>query len=282
VRFARYSHDGVTGVGLVADERLLPIRTVRSIGEALADPDRAVAAADERRAVGLRGIRWLPSVDEQSRVFAVAQNYPAHAQEISGTSGSPTPLIFLKTLSSLVGHEEPMELQPVTKFFDYEAEVAVVIGGPGYALAEAEAASLIAGVTAFNDGTGRDLQPTTLGGRDLIDWFSAKCLDRSSPIGPWVTPVASLDGDLADLALCCRVNGEEVQRDTTASMLASPARLAAFISHRVALRAGDVIATGTPGGVGRARGVALKDGDVLEVEVEGVGVLRNSVHAQAS
>ncbi len=282
MRFARYLLAGTPEIGLVANDHVLPMPTVRSIAEALADPDRAAAAADDRHATALGDISWLPPVDEQTRVFAVAQNYPAHAQEISGTTGPPTPVIFLKTLTSLVGHEEPMELQPVTEFFDYEAEVAVVIGGHGHRLDEAEAGSLIAGVTAFNDGTGRDLQPATLGGRELIDWFSAKCLDRSSPIGPWVVPLRSLEGELADLGLSCRVNGDQVQRDTTASMLAAPARLAAFISHRVGLRAGDVIATGTPGGVGRARGIALSDGDIVEVEVEGVGVLRNRVQARAS
>lgn len=96
-------------------------------------------------------------------------------------------------------------------------------------------------------------------------------------MGPWIVPLRELDGDLGDLTLTCRVNGEEVQRDTTASMAASPGRLASFISQRVALRPGDVIATGTPGGVGKARGVKLAPGDVVEVAVEGVGTLRNRV-----
>jgi acylpyruvate hydrolase len=280
MRIARYTHGGgEPALGVVDGDRLLPFAGIAAVGVAIADPDRALADADEARAVPLSEAALLPPVDAGTRVFAVAQNYPTHAQEISGTGAPPSPVMFLKTLSSLVGHEQPMELQPITSFFDYEAEVAVVIGGHGHRVDEAEAASLIAGVTALNDATGRDLQPGELGGNPLVDWFSAKCLERSSPMGPWVVHIDSLDGDLADLALTCRVNGEQVQHDTTASMAAGPARLASFVSQRVALRPGDVIATGTPGGVGKARGVALRDGDVVEVEVEGVGVLRNTVTA---
>lgn len=278
MRLVRFEHGGISRLG-IAENAIRPLDgSVASVAAALADPDRARAAATTEE-LALDEVRLLPPVDPTARVFAVAQNYPSHAHEISGTAAPPSPVLFLKTLSSLVGHEQPMMLQPITQFFDYEAEVAVVIGGSGHAIAEDRADQVVAGVTAFNDGTGRDLQPTSLGGKDLIDWFSAKCLDASSPIGPWVVPVSELDGDLNDLTLCCRVNGEEVQRDTTASMVASVSRLVSFISHRVALRPGDVIATGTPGGVGKARGRNLLPGDVVEVEVEGVGILRNRVEA---
>jgi acylpyruvate hydrolase len=278
MRIVRYAVDGREAIGLAVDDAVHPLDgAIGSIADALADSDRTRAAADERGAVALDDVTFLPPVDPGARVFAVAQNYGGHAREISGTDAPPSPVLFLKTLSSLVGHEQPMRLQPITDFFDYEAEMAVIVGGPGRAVDERAAAALIAGVTAFNDGTGRDLQPTTLGGKDLIDWFSAKCLDQSSPMGPWVVPLAELEGDLADLALSCRVNGEEVQRDTTASMAASAAQLLSFISHRVSLQPGDVIATGTPAGVGKARGTKLAPGDLVEVEVEGVGMLRNRV-----
>jgi 2-keto-4-pentenoate hydratase/2-oxohepta-3-ene-1,7-dioic acid hydratase in catechol pathway len=279
VRLVRFEHQGRPQLGIVEDAVLPLDASVDSIAAALADPERARAAADRRRAVALDQVTLLPPVDPTTRVFAVAQNYPSHAQEISGTGAPPQPVLFLKTLSSLVGHGQPMRRQRVTDFFDYEAEVAVVIGDHGHAVAEEEAERLVAGVTAFNDGTGRDLQPAVLGGKGLIDWFSAKCLDASSPIGPWVVPLKDLKGDLNDLSVSCRVNGVEVQRDTTASMVASVARLISFISHRVALRPGDVIATGTPGGVGKARGSRLMPGDVVEVDVEGVGTLRNRVEA---
>lgn len=280
MRIVRYTDaQGQAELGIVDGERLLPFDGITEIGVALADVDASLASVAEHRATPLAEATLRPPVDPDSRVFAVAQNYPSHAQEISGTGAPPSPVMFLKAVSSLVGHGQPMELQRITSFFDYEAEVAVIIGGHGHALDERAAADLIVGVTALNDATGRDLQPAELGGKSLIDWFSAKCLERSSPMGPWIVDIGSLDGDLADLDLRCRVNGEEVQHDTTASMAVDPAQLASFVSQRVALRPGDVISTGTPGGVGKARGVALRDSDVVEVEVEGVGVLRNSVVA---
>jgi acylpyruvate hydrolase len=134
-------------------------------------------------------------------------------------------------------------------------------------------------VTCFNDVTGRDLQAAMLGGKELIDWFSAKSLDASSPIGPWIVSREGLGGSLDDLGIRCRVNGQTVQDDRTSSMVRSAAELISFISQRVALQPGDVLATGTPGGVGRARGVRLKDGDEVEVEIERIGSLANRVRA---
>jgi 2-keto-4-pentenoate hydratase/2-oxohepta-3-ene-1,7-dioic acid hydratase in catechol pathway len=279
MRIVRYSHQGTEGLGIADGDVVRGLDGgIGSIAQALADVEATRAAATGPE-VPLSEVRLLPPVDPAARIFAVAQNYASHAQEISGTGAPPNPVMFLKTVSSLVGHEQPMEIQPVTEFLDYEAEVAVILGAGGHAVAEEDAGRLVAGVTAINDGTGRDLQPTTLGGKELIDWFSAKCLERSSPMGPWVVPVSELDGDVDDLALACRVNGEEVQSDRTSSMNASVGRLIAFVSARVALQPGDVIATGTPGGVGKARGRRLEPGDVVEVEVEGVGVLRNRVEA---
>jgi 2-keto-4-pentenoate hydratase/2-oxohepta-3-ene-1,7-dioic acid hydratase in catechol pathway len=224
-------------------------------------------------------VTLLAPVDQAARVFAVAQNYPAHAQEVAGTGSPPSPVIFLKPASALVGADESIELSPVTDFLDYEAEVAVVVGRAGHRLDEDEAQGVVFGVTCFNDVSARDLQPAVLGGKEIVDWFSAKSLERSSPIGPWIVSLDQLDGELSDLGLRCRLNGELMQDDRTSSMVSSVPRLLSFISHRVALRPGDVLATGTPGGVGRARGIKLADGDVVEVEVDGVGTLRNTVRA---
>ena len=278
MRVARFQHESGSGVAIVEDDRLLPLSVeVGSIAAAIQNPDMALEHAQASQPLDLGAVSLLPPVDPGARVFAVAQNYPSHAMEISKAAAPPSPVVFLKTLSSLVGHESPIQIYPVAEFMDYEAEMAVMIGQTGHALSEAEAAEVISGVTALNDGTGRDLQPITLGGKELIDWFSAKCLENSSPMGPWVVPIDRLAGTIDDLGVRCRVNGEEVQADSTASMVSSAARLASFISQRIVLRPGDVIATGTPGGVGKARGVALKQGDVVEVEVQGVGVLRNPV-----
>ncbi len=267
--------DGPSIAGLLTGAHVAPLPGW-SIGDVLADPGGASAAVSDER-LPLADVTLEAPLDPTSRVFAVAQNFPKHAMEVSGTVAPPRPVLFLKTVESLAGPDEDIQLAPITEFLDYEAEVAVFVGGHGRELSEEQGLALVAGVTCLNDGTGRDLQATTLGGKDLIDWFSAKTLDRSGAIGPWIVPVDDLSDSVGDLRLRCRVNGEEVQHDRTSNLVASVGALVSFVSHRVALRPGDVIATGTPGGVGLARGVSLKDGDVIEVEIDGVGVLRNRV-----
>jgi 2-keto-4-pentenoate hydratase/2-oxohepta-3-ene-1,7-dioic acid hydratase in catechol pathway len=267
--------DGPSVTGLLTDDVVAPLPGW-SIGDVLADPLGAQLAVSGEP-LALADVTLEAPLDPTSRVFAVAQNFPKHAMEISGTAAPPRPVLFLKTVESLAGPDEEIELAPITEFLDYEAEVAVLIGAHGRELSAEQGLALVAGVTCLNDGTGRDLQATTLGGKDLIDWFSAKTLDRSGSIGPWIVPVDELPDSVEDLRLRCRINGEEVQHDRTSNLVASVGDLVSFVSHRVALRPGDVIATGTPGGVGLARGVSLKDGDVVEVEVDGVGVLRNRV-----
>jgi 2-keto-4-pentenoate hydratase/2-oxohepta-3-ene-1,7-dioic acid hydratase in catechol pathway len=278
VRLVRYAHDGTTAVGVLQGDAVRRLGDdYPTVAQALQDPEGAERSAEGAEPLPLSEATLLAPVDATARVFAVAQNYPAHAQEVSGTGSPPAPVVFLKPASALVGADEAIELPPVTDFLDYEAEVAVVVGKPGRRLDEADADAVVFGVTCFNDVSARDLQPAVLGGKEIIDWFSAKSLDRSSPIGPWTVSLGQLDGDPSDLGLRCRLNGELVQEDRTSSMVSSVARLLSFVSHRVALRPGDVIATGTPGGVGRARGIKLQDGDVVEVEVDGVGTLRNAV-----
>jgi len=283
VKLARFLFDGVVSLGLVQEDEV--VRRLgddyRSVAAALGDPRAAERSAAASDSLPLAAVTLLAPVDETARVFAVAQNYQAHAQEVSGTEAPPAPVIFLKPRSALIGAGEAIELPPITDFLDYEAEVAVVVAKTARRVDEQAAADAVFGVTCFNDVTARDLQAAVLGGKELIDWFSAKSLDRSSPIGPWIVSLDELEGDLADLGLRCRLNGELVQEDRSSSMVSSVPRLLSFISHRVALMPGDVIATGTPGGVGRARGVKLRERDVVEVEVEGVGVLRNKVAAVA-
>jgi acylpyruvate hydrolase len=280
VRLVRFRHGGSVQLGLVdggavraLDGRYTLVRS------AIVDLDDARAGAEASTPIPLVDVTLLAPVDAETRVFAVAQNYQAHAQEVSGTEAPPAPVVFLKPVSALVGAGEAIEWPPVTSFLDYEAELAVVIGMEARRVSVETAGDCIFGVTCFNDVTGRDLQAAMLGGKELIDWFSAKSLDASSPIGPWIVSREGLGGSLDDLGIRCRVNGQTVQDDRTSSMVRSAAELISFISQRVALQPGDVLATGTPGGVGRARGVRLKDGDEVEVEIERIGSLANRVRA---
>jgi 2-keto-4-pentenoate hydratase/2-oxohepta-3-ene-1,7-dioic acid hydratase in catechol pathway len=275
VRFA----DGEPQIGVVENDEVRRLGfDYPTLGSALSDPEGALQSTKANEALALNSVNLLAPLDVGARVFAIAQNYASHAEEVSGGAAPTTPVIFTKLESSIVGPGDDIRLPPITDFLDYEGEMAVLVGRPGSNLDESNAASVLGGVTCFNDVSARDLQWTNLGGKEIVDWFSGKCLDRSSPLGPWVVSVDEA-GEVGDLKLQVRLNGEIVQDDRTSSMVSSVAALLAYISQRVALRPGDVIATGTPSGVGRYRNRKLSDGDVVEVEVERVGMLRNTVRS---
>lgn len=216
----------------------------------------------------------LPPITNTSRVFCVAQNYPAHAAEAGGDS-PPRPIVFIKPTTAFVGADGQAELPPVTRFFDYEGELGVVIGRPGYCIPAAAAMSHVAGYTAANDGSSRDLQPSTLANRLQIDWFAAKSSDRASAMGPAIANISELP-QVGDLRIQTRHNGDLVQDDRVSSVFHPVPKLIEFISSITSLKPGDVILTGTPAGVGKARGVNLAEGDSVEVEISGIGTLKTS------
>jgi 2-keto-4-pentenoate hydratase/2-oxohepta-3-ene-1,7-dioic acid hydratase in catechol pathway len=210
--------------------------------------------------VELADVTWLvPS--EASKVVAIGQNYRKHAEEM-GKAVPAEPLIFMKPMTALNAHGSPIVLPPASNEVHYEAELALVIGKRLTRATEAEAADAIFAVTCFNDVTARDIQ------KREVQHTRAKSYDTFACCGPWM--VRGLD--FADLALRCRVNGAQKQDGRTSDMVHAPAKLVAFISNVMTLLPGDVVSTGTPSGVG-----PLKEGDVVEVELEGVGVLRNPV-----
>lgn len=276
-QIVRFEHDSAVHLGvLIGEEVAIAGDGLSTVADACAQLHAVRAAADRGRRVALASVRLLAPIDPDARVFAVAQNYRSHAQEVSGTDSPPKPVLFMKPTTALVGPSDPIELSPVTSFLDYEAELAVVVGRSGARMSPEQAAGCVAAATCFNDGSARDLQPAELGGKPVIDWFSGKSVDRSGAVGPWLT-VCQDHRELANRAVRCEVNGELMQDDRTSSMVFSIPQLLSFISHRVALRPGDVLATGTPGGVGAARGRALQDGDTVALEIEGVGRLENRV-----
>jgi len=216
-------------------------------------------------------VELLPPLTDSSRVFCVAQNYPAHAAEAGGAS-PPSPIVFLKPPSAFVGHGATALLPAASQFFDYEGELAVVLGSAGGSVAPEEATRFIAGYTIGNDGSARDLQPATLADRFQVDWFAAKSFDLGSALGPGVVRAEAMPAPEATRIRTTH-NGVEVQDDVAASMYHPIPELVAFISRIVTLRPGDVILTGTPAGVGKARGVALADGDEVAVSITGIGEL---------
>jgi 2-keto-4-pentenoate hydratase/2-oxohepta-3-ene-1,7-dioic acid hydratase in catechol pathway len=195
------------------------------------------------------------------KIVAVGLNYKDHAKEV-GMRIPEEPLLFLKASSSVVPHGANIVYPRQSKRVDYEAELAVVIGRKAKDVPAGEAASYIFGYTCMNDVTARDLQI-----RD-VQFARSKGFDTFAPIGPWV----ATDVDPGALPIRCRVNGELRQSGNTRDMGASVYRLVEYISSNMTLFPGDVIATGTPSGVG-----PLQPGDVVEVEIGGIGTLANRV-----
>ena len=199
-----------------------------------------------------------------TKIVCVGLNYALHADE-SSMDLPIEPLLFLKPPSSVIGPGASIILPPQSQRVDHEVELAVVIGRRCRDVAQDEAWDHVLGVTCGNDVTARDLQF-----RDN-QWTRAKGFDTFCPLGPWL--VAGLnEADVADLQVICRVNGEPRQRGRTSEMVFSPAQLVAYVAGIMTLEPGDVIMTGTPAGTS-----PLVAGDVVEVEVEGIGVLRNPV-----
>lgn len=198
-----------------------------------------------------------------TKIICVGFNYRDHAAELAWEPPAE-PLLFLKPPSALVAHEAPIPYPSHTRQLEYEAELAVVIGRRCRQVPRARALDVVWGYTAFNDITARDVQ------REEKQWVRAKAFDASAPLGPWI--VTDLDPGALDLA--ARVNGETKQSSNTRYMIFDVPTLIEVVSSIMTLERGDVIATGTPKGVG-----PLQPGDVVEIEVGGVGVLRNRVVA---
>ena len=274
-RFALYDPGADTGAERVAMLDPQPVDWPAALAQlhGLADAARAAnwLSADV--------VEFLPPAGPGTRVICVARNYADHARE-QGTAEAPSaPVLFLKPLSALVGHRQPTVLPAVTSFLDWEAELAVVVGAHLLEASADEARAAIAGFTIANDGSARDLQPIDFGGREIVDWFSAKSLDRSSALGPAVFPAARVSRS-EDLRITLRRNGEVMQDDRAGSMLHRPEELLARASHILELHPGDVLLTGTPAGVGKARGMSLADGDELEITVEPLAALRTRITAR--
>jgi 2,4-diketo-3-deoxy-L-fuconate hydrolase len=212
-------------------------------------------------------------------VFCVGRNYLAHAEEGARAQGialelPPVPTFFTKAPTAIAGPLDVLELDgALSRQYDWEAELGVIVGATCRDVPEADALSVVFGYTCFNDVTARDLQ------RAHGQWFKGKSLDNTGPIGPWIVDAADVP-DPQTLRIALRVNGVEKQRSSTANMIFSVRRLIASLSAGLTLEPGDIIASGTPEGVGYARTPPefLADGDIMEVEIEGIGVLENAVH----
>ncbi len=252
MRLARFRYGDRIATGVVEGDSIRVLR-----GTFFEDP---VPTGEE---VPLADVRLLAPV-LPSKVIGVGRNYRAHAEEL-GQDVPEEPLLFMKPSTAVIGPGDPIPLHPDSHRIDYEGELAIVIGRITRKVGSIEQAqAAILGYTCGNDVTLRDLQEKD------DQWTRAKGFDGAAPLGPWVETGL----DTSDLGIETRVNGETRQSGRTSELLVGPAALVAYISRYLTLLPGDVVLSGTPAGVG-----PLREGDRVEVEIEGIGVLSN--HAVA-
>ncbi len=260
--------DWVDVANLASDERLATLSGLLAAGPA--------AWEQLRSRLGRTGATPAPPVptgavhDSPERIFCVGRNYAEHRNEF-GNAPTPWPEVFLRLGSSVIGPYDDVLRPSVSERLDYEGELALIIGRPGRHIAAAEALTHVFGYTVANDVSVRDWQHR---GRQ---WTGGKNFDATLPLGPVLVTADELDA--SDLALSTRLNGTVMQSARTSQFIFSLGEQLEFISSFTALRPGDIVLTGTPGGVGAARTppVLMGDGDVVEVEIEGIGTIRNTV-----
>lgn len=216
---------------------------------------------------------WLPPIQHPNKILCVGKNYADHAREMAGEV--PTePVIFSKLSTTLIGHEVAIQLPRCSQQVDFEAELVVVIGRRGKEIAARDALNYIAGYTCGHDVSARDWQLKKPSGQ----WLLGKSFDTFAPLGPWMVTADELK-DPSKRSIALRLNGRGMQSSNTEVLIFSIPILVEYISQVCTLEPGDLIFTGTPSGVGMARTppVFLKSGDCVEIEIEGIGVLRNPV-----
>ena len=239
-------------------------------GRGLVDHQAIEELARRKLAYPLKRVRLLAPIGAPRRnVFCLGRNYADHAAE-RGAAVPEHPVYFTKPDTAVVGPGDDVIHHAVTNELDYEVELAVVIGAGGRDIARADALAHVFGYTVINDVTARDLQ------KRHTQWFKGKSLDTFCPMGPVLVTVDEIPDPQA-LAISLRVNGQTRQQSHTSKMIFPVAQCIEVLSQSLTLVAGDIIATGTPDGVGAASGNFLKAGDRVEAEVEGIGVLANRI-----
>ena len=260
------------------DELLTQWVSVRPELDVLAD--MAAAAVENLNELTVGANSLAPPL-RPSRVFCAAANYAKHASEMGtvlAAKAESRPYMFIKPGTSIIGHNETVVIPDASSQVDWEVELAVVMGRDTHHVSANEALDYVAGYTVINDITARDLNV-----RDdfpfKTDWFQSKCFDTFAPLGPWLVPTTCIEDPHA-LDMRLSVNGELMQEETTGAMIFNIGEQIEYLSSVLTLRPGDVIATGTPTGVGMSRGVYLKPGDVMDASISSIGSLSNPVAAE--
>ena len=276
MKIVKVERDGATAQGLLEGDVVHIVGGWHTGGAELApftlsilnESDLAAARAAARDTVPLSAVTLAVPLDPLAKILCVGSNYRDHVGEIK-QEVAEHPTIFIRTHDSLVASEAPIVRPKASATFDFEGEIAIIIGRAGRHIALADAMDHVAGYSCFMDGSVREYQKHSL--------TAGKNFWRTGAMGPWIVPAGALG--VEDPALITRLNGQIVQSAHASQMIFGIREVIAYCSRWTPLRPGDVIATGTPGGVGSRRTPPLwmKQGDRIEVEVEGVGVLGNSV-----
>jgi 2-keto-4-pentenoate hydratase/2-oxohepta-3-ene-1,7-dioic acid hydratase in catechol pathway len=286
-RLATYSIDGVTRYGAIVDDGIVDLsarfgkdyQTLREVIAADALSKLADDAARRSPDHALDAITWLPPIPAPEKIICIGVNYPDRNAEYKDGQDAPKyPSMFMRTPRSFVGHDTPLVRPRASQQLDYEGEVVLVIGKPGRHIKESAALDHIGALTLCNEGSVRDWLRHA-----KFNVTQGKNFDASGSLGPWIVPYTN-EAQIADIRLTTRVNGEMRQDDRTSRLIFPFRYLISYISTFTTLVPGDVIVTGTPTGAGARFDPPryLKPGDVVEVEAEGIGLLRNGVIDEAA
>jgi 2-keto-4-pentenoate hydratase/2-oxohepta-3-ene-1,7-dioic acid hydratase in catechol pathway len=278
MKFATFKANGTATWGLIDLEDAVDLGTVlrdrypdlKSAITANALHDAAEQAGDAKR-YPLSGIEWLPVIPNPDKILCVGLNYEMHRKE-TGRAEVDNPTIFTRFANSQTGHQANIVRPRVSHDLDFEGELAIIIGKAGRYISKADAWDHIAGYACYNDGSVRDFQ------RHTHQFTPGKNFPDTGAFGPWMMTPDEL-GELGPLRIQTRVNGQVVQDATFEQMIFDIPRIIEYCSSFTRLEPGDVIATGTPGGVGAKRTppLWLKPGDTVEVEIDRLGTLRNGI-----
>lgn len=264
--------DGPDFRGLLTNDANFPGSLQTLIAQGSGAMEQAAKALSKGPVIDLAKITYLPPLDSPGRIWCIGLNYVDHSTE-SGFAVPTYPAIFSRFPSSMIGHGAPVVRPKVSTQLDFEGELVAVIGKPGRYIAKENALNYVAGYSICNDASIRDYQFKS------AQWIMGKNFDDTGPFGPVFVTSDELPPGATGLRIQTRLNGTIVQDASTSSLIFDVATLVSMLSEAVCMQPGDVIVTGTPSGVGLARKPPLwmKHGDVCEVEIEGIGVLRNPV-----
>lgn len=287
MRIVRYARQGKVGLGVREGNEVIDLSRVdRELPSDVADLLRAGPAAQEtlssaaktsKTRLPITDLKVLPPAMNCGKIICLGLNYIDHAAE-GGAEPPKYPMIFFRAATSFVGHNSPMIRPSCSDQFDYEAELVAFIGKKGRHISRADALSYVAGYSVFNDGSIRDYQWKT------SQWTIGKNFDGTGGFGPEFVSAEDVPSGASGLKIQSRLNGQVMQAANTEDMVFGVAETICLISECMTLDAGDILVMGTPGGVGAARKppVFMKPGDLCEVEIESIGLLRNPIEQEGS